>query len=629
MRVGGLKSRRHFQGYPFMIDRRGLLLSGAAMTAFAFAETLPVRAATTGVPGGGAIALDKLFDSFMSENLDLTPIGTTSLGLDTGARAHQRGEVDDNSLKGIAAGKALQADQLHRLNVFDRNSVSGMDLINYDTVQFNLGTADAANRRYDFGPGGAGSPYIISQLTGTYSQFPEFLASQQPVENKSDADYYLSRLSQVAKLLDNDSDVARHDAALGVVPPHFALDKTLTQLNALRAAAPEKSVMAQSLAHRAKEKKIPGDYAAGAARIVEQSVYPALDRQIALVKQMRSKATREAGVWKLPNGAQYYADSVLFWTTSTMSPAEIHSTGLDVVADYTARIDADMKKLGLTDGTVGQRLRKMYDDPKFRYPNTDSGKEKLLADLNRKVQAVRARLPEYFDTLPKADLVIKRVPKATEAGAPGGYYNPGSLDGKRPGMYYINLRDTAEAPSWTLSTLTYHEGIPGHHLQLSIQQEASLPLIRKVSFFSAYIEGWALYSEQLADEMGLYADDPWGRIGYMHDAMFRGVRLVVDSGLHAMKWPLDKAVKYYTDTLGDPETSAVTEVERYCVWPGQACAYMLGKLEILKLREKAKAALGARFDIRQFHDAVLLGGAVPLAILDRIVARYIAEKQSA
>jgi uncharacterized protein (DUF885 family) len=358
-------------------------------------------------------------------------------------------------------------------------------------------------------------------------------------------------------------------------------------------------------------------------------VYPALDRQIALIQEMRGEANHDAGVWKLPNGGQYYADSVLFWTTSTMSPGEIHDTGLRVVGDYTTRIDAEMKKLGLNGGTVGQRLRRMYENPKFRYPDTDAGKDKLIADLNRKVQAVRAKLPEYFGTLPKADLVIKREPQATEAGAPGGHYSPGSLDGKRPGMYYINLRNTAEVPSWTLGTLTYHEGIPGHHLQLSIQQETNLPLIRKVSFFSAYIEGWALYSEQLADEMGMYADDPWGRIGYMHDAMFRGVRLVVDSGLHAMKWTREQAVKYYTDVLGDPDSSAVTEIERYCVWPGQACAYMLGKLEILKLREKAKAALGTKFDIRQFHDAVLLGGAVPLTILDTIVDHYIAAKQSA
>ena len=605
-----------------MLDRRKMLLSGAAVTVVALADVPIAWAADS-----GAAALNALFDQFMAENLDLSPLTATQLGVDTDARAHERGEVDDNSLAGIAKNKVENADQLRRLKAFDRNSVSGMNQLNYEVVMFNLQTQDDDNKRYDFSTGGAGSPYVISQLTGSYSQTPDFLDSVQPVETMEDVDAYMSRLALSAKAIDNDSDVARHDIALGVIPPDFVLDNTLKQMATLRAPTPGESVMATSVARRAKEKNIPGDYGAQAAKIVADAVYPALDRQIALVKTMRAQATHDAGVWKLPKGDQYYADSVLYWTTSTMSPADIHKTGLKVVADYQARADADMNKLGLTVGTVGERLRKMYDDPKFRYPNTDEGKEKLLADLNTKIQVVRAKLPQYFGVLPKANLIIKRVPKATEAGAPGGYYNSPSIDGKRPGMYYINLRDTAEVPSWSLPTLTYHEGIPGHHLQGSIQNETDLPLIRKVSFFSAYIEGWALYSEQLADEIGMYADDPWGRIGYMHDAMLRGVRLVVDSGMHAMKWSREQAVKYYVDTLGDPDSAAITEIERYCVWPGQACAYMLGKLDILRQRDKAKAALGTKFDIRQFHDAILLCGAVPLAVLDEVVDRYIAAKK--
>jgi uncharacterized protein (DUF885 family) len=239
------------------------------------------------------------------------------------------------------------------------------------------------------------------------------------------------------------------------------------------------------------------------------------------------------------------------------------------------------------------------------------------------VKEVKARLPQYFGTLPKADVVIKRVPKFTEAGAPGGYYNNASLDGKRPGIYWINLRDTAEVPSWTLPTLTYHEAIPGHHLQLSIQQEAPLPLIRKLSGFTSYIEGWALYSEQLADEMGMYEKDPFGKIGFYHDAMLRAVRLVVDTGMHAMHWSREQAIKYFVDVLGDQDASATTEVERYVVWPGQACSYMIGKLTWLRLRDKAKTALGPKFDIHKFHDAGLLAGALPLDVLEKVIDRYI------
>ena len=281
---------------------------------------------------------------------------------------------------------------------------------------------------------------------------------------------------------------------------------------------------------RAKAAGLTDDYATPASEDLRQTIVPALQRQIALVTELRAKASHDAGVWRLPKGEEYYRLSLKQATTTTLSPDEVHKLGLERVAALSAEIDTAMKAQGLTKGTVGERFRALYSDPKFRYPNTDEGKEKLLVDLNAKVAAVTKKLPDYFGALPKAPLLIKRVPKEIEAGAPGGYYNGAALDGSRPGTYYINLRDTAEVPSWTLPTLTYHEGIPGHHLQISIAQEAPLPLIRRVIGFNAYQEGWALYAEQLADEIGMYENDPFGRIGYLHDALFRGVRLVVDTG---------------------------------------------------------------------------------------------------
>ena len=596
-----------------MLDRRSALKSGAAALAL--------------LPATGAFAADKkldaLFDQFMKENLDASPITVTSLGLDTGARAYQKSEIDDASLAGNAKAKALTASQLARLKGFGRGSLGGADLVNYDVVLYGLESQDTANKKFQYGGTGSGAPYILSQLTGSYQQGPSFLDNQHTIETKADADAYLARLADFSTLMDQETEVAKHDIALGVVPPDFVLVKTVLQMQQLRAPAPEKSPLADSVARRAKAKNIAGDYAGQAAKIIKEKVYPALDRQIALVKEMQKHAVHDAGVWRLPQGADYYRASLRNWATTDKSPQEIHQLGLDVVKDHTARIDTIMKAQGMTKGTVGERLRAMYKDPRYQYPNTDASKEQLITDLNAKVKQMQAMLPQYFGTLPKAGLEIKRVPKNIEAGAPGGYYNNASLDGKRPGIYWINLRDTAEVPKWALGTLTYHEGIPGHHLQLSIQQEAGLPLIRKVSFFSAYIEGWALYAEQLSAEMGAYKDDPLGAIGQLHDSMFRGVRLVVDSGMHAMKWSREEAVKYYTDTLGDPEVSAITEIERYCVWPGQACTYMLGKLTFLAEREKAKAALGAKFDIRKFHDAMLLSGAVPLKVLDSVTARYL------
>ena len=601
------------------INRRSMLLSSAAT---ALVPLLSLRAARAKAP-----ALDSLFTAFVDELLDRSPETATGLGLDTGKRAYEKAKLDDRSLASIAQDKARNADQLRRLKTIDRKSLSAKDGLDYDIVLYTLETQDAANRAFDYGTGGAGAPYVLSQLGGAYSGIPDFLDSQHGIETKSDADDYLARLEAFATAIDQESDVARHDAGLKVVPPDFAIDGALKQMAALRTPAPDQSTLVQSLTRRTKEKNIDGDYAASAAKIVAEKVYPALDRQMALMKELRGETNHDAGVWKLPEGDEYYADSLTFWTTSDKSPADIHRIGLELVASLGARADEAMKAQGLAQGSVGERYRAMFGDPKFLYPNTDEGKDKLLADLNKKVETVQAKLPQYFATLPKAKLEIRRVPKYIEAGAPGGYYEQGSLDGKRPGAYYINLRDTAEVPSWTLPTLTYHEGIPGHHLQLSLQQEADLPLIRKLSFFSSYIEGWALYAEQLAGEMGMYGDDPFGYIGYLHDARLRAVRLVVDTGLHAMRWSREQAISYYTDNQGDPESVAATEVERYSVWPGQACAYMLGKLTWLAQRARARTALGPHFDIRHFHDAGLLPGAMPLSLLEKTIGRYIAAKK--
>lgn len=598
-----------------MLDRRAILLSGAAFL------TLPVAA--RGASGGSA-ALNAVFDQFMKENLDNSPTLVSSLGLDKGPRAYQKSQWDDSSLAGLAKIKATTHSQLVRLKAFNRASLNIKDQISYDVVLYGLQASDAADQCFAYGEPGAGQPYVVSQLTGIYSDGPSFLDNQHSIESKGDADAYLARLAGLGRVMDQEIEVARHDAGLGVVPPDFALAKTLLQMNQLRAPAPEKSTLVASLVRRTGQKHIAGDWEGPATKIVQNQVYPALERQIALVKDMQKHAVHDAGVWRLPDGEAYYQASLRSWATTDKSPAEIHKLGLDVVADCISQLDGLMKAQGLTKGSVGQRLRAMFTDPRFIAPNTDAAKDKIIADLNAKVRAVRAKLPAWFGTLPKAEVVIKRVPKAIEAAQPLGYYNAPSLDGKIPGIYWINLRDTKEVPTWTLPSVTFHESIPGHHLQLSLQREAGLPLIRKTAFYSAYIEGWGLYAEQLAVEMGMYQKDPLGHIGQLHDAMWRGIRLVVDSGMHAMKWSREQAVRYFVENAGDPESTAVTEIERYCVWPGQACTYMLGKLEFLKQRERAKQGLGAKFDIRKFHDAMLLQGAVPLSVMASLTDRYIA-----
>jgi uncharacterized protein (DUF885 family) len=597
-----------------MIDRRRLLATAAAAGALARA---PAASAEGGPPSEAAKA-GALYEKIVQDGLRRYPEQATSLGLDHGDLAWTKSALSGVSIADQETGIALVREQLKAIRALDPSKLTGLDRVNYDVVAFNTAVQEEGTR-FPF----YGAPYVLSQLTGSYQGTPDFLDTQHAIETKEDADAYIARMSAFARQMTEELEVARHDVGLGVVPPDFIIDKALVQMRAFHDTPTDKAPMPLSVARRAKEKGIAGDYAGEAAHVYDELVRPALAQQIAYLESIRPSATHDAGVWKLKDGGGYYAYALKSWTTSSISPAEVHAEGLELVKSHQAEIDALMRKEGLTKGTVGERLRVLYNDPKYRYANTDAAKEQLIADLNDKVKAVTAKLPALFGALPKAKLEIHRVPKAIEAGAPGGYYNGPPLDNSRPGIYWINLRDTAEVPRWTLPTLTFHEGIPGHHLQGSIANEAGdLPTIRKTIWFSGYGEGWALYAEQLAVEMGMYENDPLGRIGQLHDSMFRAVRLVVDSGLHDKRWSREEAVKYYVETLGDQEASAVTEVERYCVWPGQACSYMVGKLTWLRLREQAKTALGPKFDIRKFHDAGLLSGPTPLDVLGRVIGQY-------
>ncbi|WP_343615122.1 DUF885 family protein [Novosphingobium sp.] len=606
------------------MNRRDMMQSGAAASALVMLARLGTARAQTVTTSAEDQRLATLFDAMMKQALDRSPETVTSLGLDKGARLAAKSRLDDRSLAAWESDKKQTALWLARLRAIDVAKLTGLNRWNHASVLFSTQVQDETYRTFPT----IGTPYAVSQLTGCYQQVPDFLDSQHTIESADDAKAYLARLDAFATALDQESAQVRHDVALGVIPPDFILTKALIQLKALRDVPADQANLVQSLVRRTAAKGIAGDWQARATAIYTKSIQPALSRQIALLESLQPKAVHTAGVARLPKGADLYRVMLRSYTTSTMGPEEIHRTGLELITQQSAQIDTILSAQGLSEGSVGQRLRKLYDDPQYRYPNTDPGKETLIADLNKLVVKMQARLPEWFGTLPKTPLTIRRVPKATEAGAPGGYYQSGSLDGTRPGAYYINLRDTAEVPRWTLPTLTYHEGIPGHHLQGTLALEAGLPEIRKVQFFSGYGEGWALYAEELAVEMGAYADDPLGHVGQLHDAMFRAVRLVVDSGMHAMGWSREKAITFFTDTIGDPETMATTEVERYCTWPGQACSYMLGKLDWLRLRAKAKAALGPRFDIRKFHDAGLLPGAMPLTVLDQCIDAYIAEESA-
>ncbi len=602
------------------IHRRQFLVASAA------AAALPTFAAAQARTDEDA-KLRALFDAMFEETLDHSPQSVTRLGLHQGRRLAQKAQLDAESIGALEEVRARNARNLRLLKTIDAGKLSPSELPHYEAVLFTATANDEANRRYVYGNGGAGQPYVLSQLTGSYQDTPDFLGTQHAIETKDDADAYLSRLSAFAEIMDQETERARRDVGLGVIPPDFVLERALAQMANLK-VEPSASPLVTSVATRAKEKGVPGDYAAQAARIYAEQVVPALDRQIALLTSLQAKAVHDAGCWRLPDGEAYYRDALRSSTTTTLTPKEIHELGLEQAKALSARAEVILRGQGLTRGSVGERIQHLFKDPGQLYPDTDEAKEQLIADLNRMVVDMQPRLPAMFGALPKAPVEIRRVPKFIEAGAPGGYYNRPALDGSRPGIYWINLRDSAENPRWTLKTLTYHEAIPGHHLQRSLQQEADLPMLRRIAGFSPYAEGWALYSEQVALEMGVYADDPLGELGQIQASLFRAARLVVDTGLHDMRWSREKAIAAMTAIDGSPESSAATEIERYCVWPGQACSYMVGKLTWLRLRDKAKAALGPRFDIRGFHDAALLSGAMPLTVLESVVDRHIAQQKA-
>lgn len=603
-----------------MMDRRRLLMSvaaGGALAAVGPVRALASTALTQAAPNAATTAFHALLDRIADEMLLSDPELLTMLGMDRGPKADARFKLSDRSQAKIDADKAKFTDGMKAVKAIDRGQLNAADQIYYDTLEF-FGDTVMTGYGFPYGGGFSPSPYTVSQLGGAYQQIPDFLDSQHRIETADDAEAYLSRLSEFAKGMDAERARMQADFAAGAVPPDFVIDRTLTQMGAITGTAVAESVMAQSLARRTAEKDISGDWAARAQAILTNEVYPAIQRQADAFKAVRSGATHDGGVWRLPQGEDYYRFGLQYYTTSSMTPDEVHQMGLEQVAEISARADTLLKAQGLTQGSVGERIAALGKDPRFVYPNTDEAKDELIKELNVQMVAMQARMPEYFGRLPKSPCDIKRVPAAIEAGAPGGYYQSPALDGSRPGAYYINLRDTAEWPKWTLPTLTYHEAVPGHHFQIALQQEKpDTPLLMKVMGFSAYSEGWGLYSEQLADEIGAYENDPFGQIGYLQSLMFRAARLVVDSGLHHKRWSREQGIRYMVDTLGDQESSIATEVERYCVWPGQASSYKVGHTTWVKLREDAKRRLGSRFDIKGFHDTGLNLGGVPLTVLER------------
>jgi uncharacterized protein (DUF885 family) len=602
-----------------VIDRRQFVVASGSViaTAVAAALTRTVAAAEAGTSTPAAERLDALFDVFMDERFSRRPEQLTSLGLDKDKYAWAKSKLNDESLASVGEYKTLEASQLKRLEAFDRNSVSGRDRANYDTVMFQLVTSERF-APFDYGSGAR--PYVVSQLTGSYQSVPTFLDRQHQVKTREDAQAYLERLRAFARVLDEETERVRHDAGLKVVPPDFILDGTLGQMQILRSAAPGDSILTSSLATRAQRAGIAGNWGPDAQKILAQEIYPAFDRQSDALKELRAHAGHAAGVGHLPRGAELYRVALREGTTTDMTPEEVHQLGLTQAKELTARMDAILKAQGKTSGTPAERAQALAKDPQYLYPDTDAGRQQILDYCNGLINALQPHLPKYFRIMPKAPVEVRRVPVYTQAGAPGGYYQRPALDGSRPGAFYINLRDTSEWSRWKLPTLIYHESEPGHHFQLALVLEMpDLPLIRKAGGgFSANTEGWALYAETL-----VYDSDPLGRLGLLQSMLFRAARCVVDTGIHVKGWSRERAIDYMVETTGDNRSAMTSEVERYCVWPGQATSYKVGQTKWLALREDARRRLGAKFEIRDFHDAGLTAAPMPLSVLAMVMDEWV------
>jgi uncharacterized protein (DUF885 family) len=597
---------------------------------------LSAGVATIALPGSRALAqtpageaqVTALLDSIGENLLALSPEGATSLGLDTGARAVLRSRLADRSQAGQDRLAAVLRSDLARAEAVDTAGLAHATRTSIEVVRSAYRTAleGFAQPYGDVAVGGwRNTPYVIIQNVGAYLDVPRFLDADHPIRNSADAEAYLARLDSYPAQLDGELGRLKDAAAKGLIAPAFLIDKAASQMTMSVKAAREGGGLVESLERRTKD--IPGDWAARARSITQQKVAPALERQLAELTAQRTRATMDAGMWARPGGPEFYRWALKASTTTTMTPDEIHQMGLDQVAELHGRMDVILKSLGYSKGSVGARMTALSDDPRYKFSEGDKGRAEIMAFIQERLKIIRAQLPRAFRTLVRGNLEVKRLPPEEEPGAPGAYGGAGSIDGSIPGKFWINLRTTDLHRKYDLPDLAHHEAIPGHVWQGEYSNQ--LPLIRTMLAFNAFSEGWALYAEQLADELGVYDDFVVGRLGYLQSLAFRAIRLVVDTGLHHKRWTREQGVRFFVEKNGSKPEEVASEVDRYCSWVGQACGYKIGHTEIVRQRSRAQAALGAKYDLRDFDDAVVKGGNVPMDVLAKNVDEYIAVRSRA
>ena len=558
------------------------------------------------------------------------PEAATQLGLSEEVVPGTLSRMMDRSPAGNAArNEALEA-ALASLNAIDSATLDPGRRRTHAVLTMLFDGALGPSRVVDYGTTANAwtlwyTPYTIVQNSGPTIDIPNFLATQQPVTSDVEAEAFLERLGTVESALDGALESYRDAVQRGAVPPDFIVRKSLAVVETFAGTAADSNPIYIAYAEKLELANVENaqGYADRALRIIDSEVIPAYRRIAGYLGEIAASAPHDAGLWRLPGGEALYAAMIRHMTDSNLSADDIHRTGLDEVNRITAEMDAILRSEGYTDGTVGERMQQINVEERFIYPNDVAGKEALLADIRVWIDGMYAELPNWFRTIPEHKVEVRPVPEFSQGSAPIGYYNNPAPDGSRPGYYFINLRDTALHPRWTLPTLSYHEAVPGHHLDGATSVDRDVPPILKALWSNTSGEGWALYAEQLAAEMGMYADDPYGDLGRLQAELHRAVRLVADTGLHAKRWSREEAIEYMVSVEGLDEATATSEIERYVVWPAQALGYKLGQLKILALRAEAREALGESFDIRDFNQVVLDVASAPLPFIEHTVREWV------
>ena len=574
-------------------------------------------------------SLNVFYEKVFAETLFGEPELLSSLGLveQFGIRAHS-GKLSDESPAHQQAVIDRWKKDLVQLRQYPLDRQSASQKLSTHILEWFV-ERQAEGEKWQF------HNYPVNQLFGVQNLFPSFMANTHRLLDKRDCNYYVMRLDAVPKKFDQLLEGLKLREQKQILPPKFVVAEVLKEMREFIARPVTENILATSFKERA-AKIAPltdterGDFQKRVETAITTSVYPSYQKLIDYFASIEPKTTTDDGVWKLPEGDAFYAYTLHENTTTTLKPDEVHNLGLSEVT----RIESEMRQIldanGLANIPTGEAMDKLGKDPRFLYSNDDKGREEALVEYKRLIDTATERCRQLFLTYPKAKCEVHRVETFKEATAPGAYYNGPAMDGSRPGIFYANLRDMNEVPKWSMPTLAYHEGVPGHHWQISIAQEITgVPQFRKVIPFTAYSEGWALYTEWLAKQSGWYDNDPFGDLGRLRDELFRAVRLVVDTGIHAKHWTREQAIAYMREKTGMGEKEVTAEIERYIVNPGQACAYKIGMLKIQELRSRAQNELGQKFDQREFHDTLLKNGAMPLEILEEQVNDYIQKKKAA